>query len=361
MRFLHAADLHMDSAFAALDAEKAAKRRSEQRGLLARLAGTVKSERCDAVLLCGDMFDSSRAYAETGEALCGFIEAAAVPVFIAPGNHDWYGPSSPWAKMKLPGNAVLFTSEEPEPVYLESHGCTVWGASWLSETCPPLTGFRADGEGVNVMALHAVVGKSDKKYRTVSEEDIAASNLDYLALGHVHGFSGARRAGRTVWAYSGTPEGRGFDETGEKGVVIADVAEKNVSLRFLPMCARRYEIVEIPAGNDPESAVLRALPAGAREDVYRIVFTGETDAAPNLAALSEKLAPMYFALELRDATMPRQDIWEGMGADSLRGLFLTRMKARFDAAGDEADREIAASALRIGLAALDNRELPSQN
>ena len=59
----------------------------------------------------------------------------------------------------------------------------------------------------------------------IAPEDIEKSGLTYLALGHVHQYSGPRREGGTVYAYPGTPDGRGFDELGEKGVILGRVSD----------------------------------------------------------------------------------------------------------------------------------------
>jgi DNA repair exonuclease SbcCD nuclease subunit len=354
MKLLHTADLHMDSAFAALDGDRAVLRRSEQRSLLARMAELANSEKVDAVLMCGDLLDSARSYAETDEALAEFCESVSAPVFIAPGNHDWYGPSSPYARLSLPAGTHIFRSLEPERVELEAG--SIWGAGWTGPTAPPLAGFRAAGEGINVMVLHAVVGVPDGRYRTITEEAIAFSGLNYLALGHVHGYTGPRRAGGTVWCYPGCPEGRGFDETGEKGVVIADVTGNGTELRFVPVCSRRYEIREVEAGDDALAAVLAAMPEGAPRDVYRLILTGETDVRPDTAALLAALESRFFALEIKDRTRPRVDVWAGTGEDTLRGAFLKRMRVRYEAAEDDAAREKTERAARIGLAALENRD-----
>ena len=91
------------------------------------------------------------------------------------------------------------------------------------------------------------MGVPSSRYDPVSEEELAASGLDYAAFGHVHAFSGLRRAGDCFYAWPGCPEGRGFDETGEKGVIIADVERGGVKLRFAPVCTRRYERLEVDA------------------------------------------------------------------------------------------------------------------
>lgn len=89
IRILHSADLHLDSPFEGLSHGKAAVRRVEQRRLLSRMAELAQREHVDLVLLSGDLLDSSCTYLETGEELIRSLQAMAVPVFIAPGNHDF--------------------------------------------------------------------------------------------------------------------------------------------------------------------------------------------------------------------------------------------------------------------------------
>ena len=88
IRLIHGADFHLDSPFEALDRDKAALRRSEQRGMLERICRTCADRGADMLLLSGDLFDSSYIYAETGEAFSDVLAGLGIPVFIAPGNHD---------------------------------------------------------------------------------------------------------------------------------------------------------------------------------------------------------------------------------------------------------------------------------
>ena len=87
LKFIHAADFHLDSAFAALPPEKAAERRREQRELPGRLAEAVRTWGAELALLAGDLFDG-KPYPETVEAVKAALAEMAVPVFLAPGNPD---------------------------------------------------------------------------------------------------------------------------------------------------------------------------------------------------------------------------------------------------------------------------------
>ena len=138
VKLLHAADLHLDSAFSALPPEKAAQRRAEQRLVLERL--TALSEGCAAVLLAGDLFDSARVYRDTLEALRAALAACRCPVFIAPGNHDALLPGSPYLENGWPENVHIFRTAEPERISLPE--LDVYGAGFLRAEMPAMLDNR---------------------------------------------------------------------------------------------------------------------------------------------------------------------------------------------------------------------------
>ncbi|MBD9281659.1 MAG: DNA repair exonuclease, partial [Clostridiales bacterium] len=219
IRIIHAADLHLDSPFESLDAEKASVRRSEQRALLERIAAEVNQRNADLLFLAGDLLDSGSAYAETGEALLAALGKVRVPVFIAPGNHDPLSAASPYRTERWPVNVHIFASRAISPVELPEQHCRVFGAGFESAyESGLLGGFSAPQDGwVNVMVLHGDALNPNSPYNAVTKEQIAASGLRYLALGHIHQSSGLLRAGGTAYAWPGCTMGRGFDELGEKG------------------------------------------------------------------------------------------------------------------------------------------------
>ena len=108
IRFLHGADFHLDSAFGALQPGQAAARRRESRELALRMADYVNAHNIDLVLLAGDLFDSASPFRETGEQLAAALGQMQARVFIAPGNHDWYGPGSPWETVPWPEHVTVF-------------------------------------------------------------------------------------------------------------------------------------------------------------------------------------------------------------------------------------------------------------
>lgn len=356
LKIIHAADLHLDSPFAGLSPEQAALRREEQRNLLARLADLANEEQADLVLLAGDLLDGARVYRETVELLARTLGRIKAKIFISPGNHDPYGAGSPYAQPIWPENVYIFTSPLPEAIFLPELDCTVYGAAFTQEQREdaPLSDFTAGGDGLHLMVLHG--NTQGRDYAPISPAHIAASGLDYLALGHIHQHSGLQKCGPTFWAYPGCPEGRGFDELDDKGVLVLNAEKGHVDVRFHPLSLRRYRIVDVDlTGCDhPLDAITAALPPHTQPDICRIRLTGEFAMDTQiLTGLESALSPRFHALELLDRTRPPRDLWVRAEEDTLTGLFLRTMAARCAQAPEDETLDLA---VRFGLAALEDRE-----
>ena len=363
LTFLHAADLHLDAPFHALPPDRAAERRREQRQLLTRLAQVAQQAQVDLVFLCGDLFDSQRVRPETLQALHQVLEEMEAPVFLAPGNHDPYTDASPYGKFPWPSHVHLFTTPTQERVALPQLGAVVYGSAF---TAPhrmegPLTGFHAQEEGAAAFGcFHGDLSSPHSRYGSITPGEIAASGLNYLALGHIHAASGPQRAGKTYYAWPGCPEGRGFDETGDKGVYLGQLEGGHVSLEFVPLARRRYLTPEVDiTGQDPAQALTAFLQTARSEDIVRLALVGERDPdrEPDLTALTALASGYFYSASLTDRTTLPQALWARQGEDTLTGLFLRTMAQRIQEAPAD-QRPLLERAVRFGLAALEGREEP---
>ncbi len=360
MRIIHAADLHLDSPFEGLSASKARLRRAEQRQLPERLAAVAAERKADLLLLAGDLLDGTSVSEETCRRLERTLSEVRIPVFIAPGNHDWFSRRSPYAKMSLPYNVHIFQTPTLRAIPLPELGVNVWGAGYNSNACPPLLrDLRVPKRPgmMDILVLHAEVGRAGSPYCPVTPEELERSGFDYAAFGHVHSFGGLRAAGDCHYAWPGCPEGRGFDECGVKGVLQIDLdRDGRCRSEFIPMGGREYRKLTVEAGEDAFSAVLNALPEDAKRHIYRITLAGECEQAPDLPVLEQMLADRCFDLTLTDETMPARDLWDRAGEDTLTGAFLREMRRRLGEADAEEERSLLLEAVRLGMAALEGRE-----
>lgn len=317
IKLLHSADWHLDAPLTGFSDDSREYLRRELLRLPGRAAELCRREGCGLMLLSGDLFDG-RPSRQSIQSLKNALEDAAVPVFIAPGNHDWFWENSPWNTEAFPGNVHIFKTNEIESVTLEELDCRVYGAAFTGpEAGPLLHGFRAGGEERHaVMALHGDAVTADSHYCPVTRGQIMESGLDYLALGHIHS-RGSLRSGGTLAAWPGCAMGRGFDETGEKGALIVTLGDQ-ARAEFVPIPGLRFYDWEVP-GDRPMENILARLPARGSRDFFRITFTGQAE-PPELEALAAGLSA-YPNLTLRDRTAPPMDLWAGADEDSLEGAF----------------------------------------
>lgn len=358
LTIIHSGDLHLDAPFAGLTAEQSATRREGQRLHLEKLAQLAQDRNADLLLLAGDLFDGRETYYETTLALTKILGGLSCPVLIAPGNHDYYHSRSPYALLSWPSNVHIFTAPTMESIPFPDLGCTVHGNAFINPHCDsdPLAGFIAPQDGqIHIGLVHGQVEEAGR-YAPIAKSSIAHSGLTYLALGHVHQTSGLCQQGNTHWAYSGCLEGRGFDETGDKGALVITIDHDGVHSEFVPLATRRYHVISVDCTDQsPQGVLLSALPTGSEKDVIRFLLTGQTTPI-DLQSLTDLVAPHCYSVTLRDRTRPLRPLWERMEEDNLTGLFLRSMAERRATLNTLEEQEELDLAVRFGLAALENGE-----
>ncbi len=320
LKILHSADWHLDSPFAGFSESQRELLKQEQQKIPGKIADLCRREDCDMVLLAGDLFDCD-ASTETLDILKRELKRCGVPVLIAPGNHDFCVPGSPWLEENWPQNVFIFTGGL-ESVTIKGLDCRIYGAGYQSMDCPGLLeGFKAEGdEKYCVAVLHGDPTQKNSPYNPITAAQVRASSLDYLALGHIHK-AGAFRTGATLCAWPGCPMGRGWDETGEKGVCIVTLDDET-EIQALTLDTLRFFDMSVDIGDDAAAALEAALPGVGSRDFYRVSLTGCGKVDP--AALKRKF-PQFPNLELRDKTEPPMDVWGNAGEDTLEGIYFNML------------------------------------
>ena len=334
--------------------------------MLFRLTELAAKESPDIALFAGDLFDSNTPHTETAQLLRQTLNALDIPVFIAPGNHDPYHPGCIWDRLNFSENVHVFRDENLSCVTLPGYTTRVWGCAFCKDNRPsPLRDFhipnRYDTE-LQIAVMHADAENTNSPYAPVTTSEIAASGLDYIAMGHLHSASGIRNAGGTYYAWPGCSEGRGFDETGEKGAYILELTANatgapHCKATFHPLATRRYTIqtVDLTDTEDVYGSICAALPQGTEGDIIRLVLTGSTAFAPDISALHSALGDRFFSLDLRDNTSLPVSLWSDIDTDTLRGQFLKRLYSQYTTAA-EPERKTIVQAARLGLRAMENGE-----
>ena len=327
LKILHSADWHLEGAYTGFSPRIQSRLKALQKEIPRRVGELLAREKCDLVLLAGDLFDKPHPQRQTVEALKAELARWRVPVCISPGNHDYCCPGSPWLEETWPENVHIFTGPL-ESIAFPELDCRVYGAGYQSMDCPPLLeGFHAQGpEKYRLLVLHADLTSGDSPYCVVTAGQMQTSGLDYGAVGHNHGWI-CRQAGETGYGCPGTPLARAWPEIRQEGVAVVHLERPGSVLRQSLGFPMLYD-TSISTQFDLEQSIRTILGDTPGEGIFRFNITGEgpVDTGALLAKFPE--VPM----ELVDRTRPPLDIWEGAGEDSLRGLYfrLLQQKAETD-------------------------------
>ncbi len=362
VRILHCADLHIGAECSFLGT-KSRTRKAEVKKTFHRILELCREEKIDLLLIAGDLFDDVNVPSETlGEIRDGIAALESCKVVIAAGNHDPATPDSPYLLEDFwPENVILFSSQ-PEAVLLPELGVRLIGSGFTGTYCYQSMLRKLplfDDEMINIGVMHGdlVSDNARSDYNAVTQRMIQASGLDYLALGHIHKRTDILKAGNTWYAYSGCTEGKGFDETGDKGVYIGTIEKSYCNLEYRSVCKRRVtelmiDVTEVSTRKELIECLRNRMEeengADYREHIYRLTLIGEPkdDMCRNTEDIRAELEDIWY-LSLKNKTRPRINPEELVQENSLRGIYVKQM-TKLTGTVPEEQRELA---LRLGLRA----------
>ena len=315
-KFIHAADIHLDSPLHKLDAYEGAPKdeiRQASRRAFDNLVGTAMVERVDFVLIAGDLYDGDWKDYNTGLHLVSQtakLREAGIAVYIAAGNHD--AASKITKNLKLPENVHLFSANKPETFTIDELNVAIHGQSFakpaiktdLSNNYPaPLPGH------FNIGVLHTCASgrEGHEPYAPCTLEGLGSKEYNYWALGHVHQYETLMDDPLVV--FSGCIQGRHIRETGPKGCVLVTVDDQgHPQPAFRPLDVIRWVIADVDAGGaesayDVVDRVGRQLEKLVDQNeglplVTRVVIQGETSGHTELLADVE-----HWGNEIRSAAI----------------------------------------------------------
>lgn len=385
-RLLHMADVHLGARHDDLGPAAAAQR-ERQFDAFKRAVDLAIAEKVDLVLICGDLFDSNsqpRRSVERAASEIGRLVQRHIPTVIIPGTHDCYDPASIYrvfdiaAMAGAPADGQLVTvltdtrgtvdfPQIPATVRAKIFAAKRAGESPLPAISIPSSGPIDGARNWQIGMVHgslAVPGRFDGDDVSFTEQEVAQSNLDYLALGHWHSFREGR-AGRTVWAYSGSPEAVAVDQDGSGQVVLVTLddrdGQRGVAVEARPVGRTKFRKLDVDAATLASQSELEAqIKALASPDLVldaRVVGVRANSLDLNTDELERQLAPSFMRLRIRDASIAALSEEQIAPADTILGAFTRDLRTRIDAQEQRGDTDGAAEtreALRLGLALLDD-------
>jgi DNA repair exonuclease SbcCD nuclease subunit len=364
-RLLHMADVHLGARHQDLG-EVAAQQRERQFAAFRRAVDLALEERVDAVLVAGDLFDSNqqpRRSVERAAAEFGRLAAAGIRTVLIPGTHDVYDPSSIYRVHDIAALAgqrpdselvTLLTPERPEIVF-PGLDLVVFGrvAPTKRMAHSPLDGFTAGKDPRarwRVGMVHGslrIEGRLEDDAVIFTEAEIAASGLDYLALGHWHSFREGRSGG-TSWAYAGAPEPVAVDQDGAGQVVIVELVEakgqRAVTVAPRPVGRTRFQKLDIDAAEvATQAALVDRLAALADPDL--VLDARVTGVEPDQLEIQEEeverqLAGRFLKVRVRNVAVPAPIEGELPPPDTVAGAFMRDLDAQIAAAGEAGDEAL---------------------
>jgi DNA repair protein SbcD/Mre11 len=298
VRFVHAADLHLDAPFQGVDASDVRVRAAlvaSTYEALDRIVALCETERADFLVIAGDVYNSRQRSARAQFAFQAAMErlaGAGIPVFIAQGNHD---PADGWSLgLRLPETVHHFSARRVQAIPFQRDGetlCTLYGRGYehAAETRPLAKEFsRGPGDRVAIGVLHTNVGgRTDyENYAPASMDDLRTARMDYWALGHIH--KPGMLSTDPAIVYAGCPQGLTPNEDGPRGCYVVEIAGGTVSAEFRPTCSvvwakREVDVSDCAGIDDVRSAIREACDALTLESeglpvVARVDLVGRTEA-----------------------------------------------------------------------------------
>lgn len=391
LRIIHTADVHLGARHDDLG-EQAAAQRERQFAAFARSVDLAIVEKVDLFLVSGDLFDSNvqprRSVERVAAELTRLVEARIRTVLI-PGTHDVYDRASIYRAYDLKAMSgstpdddyVTLLRPDLPYVHLASCDAIVHGPVFATKRAPhsPLQGLTGDVAGIaatwRIALVHGSIvipGKTEHDEVVITTDEIAATGLDYLALGHWHSAQ-TGKAGTVTYAYAGAPEAVALDQDRAGKVLLVELdaspTKRTVTVDERSVGATKFEKLELDAStvaNQP--ALVATLSAKADPDLVldvRLVGVRPDELDLDTDEVEAALARSFLKTRVRDVSLPALTEGTLPSPDTVAGAFIRDLEARIaeleaTAAGSTERAAEAAElrdALRLGRLLLAGHEV----
>jgi DNA repair exonuclease SbcCD nuclease subunit len=314
IRFIHAADIHLDSPLTGLAAYEGAPTellRTATRAAFSQLVDTALRESVDFVVIAGDLYDGDWRDYNTGLFFCremGRLRQAGIPVFLLYGNHD--AESEITQHLRLPDNVRAFSARKAETFRVDALKVALHGRSFRNAATTEnlVLGYPDAVPGwLNIGVLHTALegNAAHSAYAPCSLAQLEAKGFDYWALGHVHEHAVLRESPSVV--FPGNLQGRHIRECGPRGAVLVTAVDHRIFVERLLVDVVRWHHLALDASSantfydavrlaaDALQSVLQAHSDG-RTVAVRVSFSGRSGAHGALFGLEAQLRAEILAL-----------------------------------------------------------------
>jgi DNA repair exonuclease len=295
-KFIHAADLHIDSPLKGLDNYEGApvdEIRGATRRALENLVNLAIEEKVAFVLLAGDIYDGDWPDFNTGLFFIkqmAILQSEGIKVYMVAGNHD--ADNKMTKKLRMPENVYMFSSNKPETVLIDELESAIHGQSFATVSTSEnlATGYPAPKNNYfNIGLLHTSVDgrEGHDDYSPCTLNDLINKGYDYWALGHIHKREVLNEEPMII--FPGNTQGRHARETGQKGCTLITVINGKIEAAYHhSLDVLRWYKCEIPVSSVENSEEILGLLKGVLDKVVmenperilavRIIVMGATKA-----------------------------------------------------------------------------------
>jgi DNA repair exonuclease SbcCD nuclease subunit len=357
MKFIHTADIHLGKSFAFLG-DKGSLLREVQIETLEKIAHLAQSESVDFLIIAGDLFESnavsSRLVRKTTDI---FKSIDPIPVLVSPGTHDLLDEGSVYRRKEFQGLNIKVFGIEGTVIKVKDAAIHGRANDTKQGGVHPLRELKPDTEAkFNIAVIHASVeieGKANPDDYLVSTKEIAASGMDYVALGHWHRMNDFSNRGIAAW-YSGSPEATTFDEADKAGhVLLVNLGEKTT---VEPKKVGQYEWLDktldvtISMPGDLLNSEIKKL--SGEKVLLRLQLKGTLPQGHDIDAnlLEEEFADsfFYFAVNTSKVGYPVKKVEQLFAVGTIGYLYVSRLKELIKQAETGEEKALLREALYLG-------------
>lgn len=368
IKILHTADIHLGKEFALLR-EKGKEFRKQLLETFKNIMTLAKTEDVSIILIAGDLFDSNRLHGTVvKEVLSEFekLKEKNIKVCILPGTHDAYTEDSIYRFVPFPSNVIIFTPEYNSHVFNDLN-LAVYGKAFDGKLVgeSPLKGLSLiEGVKFHIGMAHCsikVEGLIERDTMILNKEEISASELDYIALGHWHSFKNYTQGGTKAY-YCGSPEPIDMNQKGAGNVALVTIkGRKDVKVDPIRVGSKEFDELSIDLG--PIKSIDDLIKEIKKKEnpnlILKVTLEGnlELDCPLNLYKIEEELSDKFFCLRLFDKSLPKLDEVQlkNFPPNTVIGKFLQLSKEKIAEAKEE-EKPLYEKALKLGFNLLQGRQ-----